>query len=182
MSAPRHLRNSILSLVVDILSRKTNGYYMTAARDRVYKQRFVPLSDDGSINTAYLPAIAVYVNDEKREQFDWTQDKRTMPIFVECFVAGPNAFDDIDEFSEQIEILLRRDQTLEESLSEWRFNGMEWLYDKSSDGEIQGARLKYEAEYLKDTTSTLPLHDLRQLQITETVGDVQSSQTVETNQ
>lgn len=183
MKLPMHYRVTIVKKAIEILTRTSAGRPSTLAEDRVYRQKYTPLTDDGKISDDYLPAIVLYVNHEDNERVDWTQDRRTCDLIVECYATVHEKIDDpLDVLTEQVAILLRRDQTLG-GVAEWiHYKSSDWIYDKESESIVEGARVTYEVRYIWDSTSTLPLDDFLTADIATQIGGDTLSQTVEVPQ
>ena len=182
MKPIKHLRHEIMDRVKEILTRKTSGGYPTIAEHRVYRQKYSPLSDHFD-NPAHLPAVVLFCTHESVERVDYTQDRRTLSLGIECYATGEDSEAELDTLTEQIEILIRRDQTLEDLIESIHLRSTEWVYDKATESLIEGARLSYELRYIRASYSTLPLNDFDQVTITTNLpGGDTLSQTLEITQ
>jgi len=183
MKYPVHYRVEIMEKAQEILKRQVHGRPATIAQDRVYRQRYSPLGDDPGKTAAYLPAVIISTLREDTAAIDYTQERRTIDLVIECYVTDFSDLENpLDVLTEQIETMLYRDQTLERTVEWIRNKSSEWIYDKDSESEIEGCRVTYEVKYIKDSTSTLPLDDFDEVDMTTEIGSDTRSQIIEVTQ
>ena len=159
------MRDVVMAKVKDILTRKPLGQFATIAEDRVYEQKYSPLTDHGD-NSAYLPCIVLMVFDEEYAEVDWTQDRATFPICLDIYATGQDAKTQLKTMVQQAKQQLRHDHTLEDTIERIRLKKIEYKYDSESESLIEAARMTWDVSYIEDTTSTLALDDFDETDVT----------------
>lgn len=133
-----HKRQSIRDALVTILSDGMPGVNVYANRQT-------------SLWKAELPAVLVYTLDEAAEPRDVrsTQFIRSLQVIVEIKVAA-NANSDtvMDNYAEQVETLIRADQSISGNALAAIYKSTETRLDSESQDDIATGTLTFECKYI----------------------------------
>jgi hypothetical protein len=132
----------------------------TEAGLNVYKSRFLPLDKEDD-----LPAICIYITKENVSVYDSVKYKKTAELIVECICSGSSADADIDSLSNEVEDLIRQDETLTGNVDSIELISGEGGFDENSKDDIQGWRLIYNSVYYENRTVDDPIDDLEKIKI-----------------
>lgn len=150
-----NLRNVIKSYIVDLLTTKVDGNYLTLAEDRVYKDRKSQLIDENG-NTS-LPAICIYINSELATEYDNDTMKIVSSLVIECIADSRNSDDIVDAMSNQVEYLLAQDITLGTNVSNVIYTGGNRGADEEYNSDIVAWTMNYDVEYITPNTADASL-------------------------
>lgn len=136
-----HKRKPVRTKIRDLLLNQT------LAGPRVFENRTRKWGENE------MPAICVYTDKESIEIHSHSPREylRKLSITIECVhVLAKNVDDVLDTISDQVEVLLRQDDTLGGLVGSFELQESESAVVGESMKELGAVRLFYEAEYLSD--------------------------------
>jgi len=101
-----------------------------------------------------LPCISVYTRGESLEE--WTQAPRQMlvklQVAIELVVKGKEGSelaDELDDFCEQVESVISRDDSLDETVDDIILQSIEFDWEPEGEKMFSSATLMFEAKYIR---------------------------------
>lgn len=130
-----------------MLTAKLDQEYITLAGDRVYPDRFTPVSEDN------LPCILVYCVTETSEVYDNLRLKRDLELVINPIVQGKDSELKMDILTGQIEYILLQDMGLSGNASFIELKRTEIGTDEEGNKDCLTGKLSYSITYFTPITA-----------------------------